>query len=157
MGTQPARFLMTASIAYSGSISGADLLFWIFARSQANPYCASASGSSKLMLKAETWYRCLVRVLRRPFETATEVGHSDSGGQRHHQTKEDIPGSPPFSIVVIVWQSPELPEYFVQNNPSSENWLTLLLPMSVTHLTLTTGIQNSIFIFQAIPIDEDLS
>ena len=75
----------------------------------------------------------------------------------NHQTKEDIPGSPPFPIVVIVWQSPELPEYFVQNNPSSENWLTLLLPMSVTHLTLTTGIQNSIFIFQAIPIDEDLS
>ena len=70
MGTQPARFLMTASIAYSGSISGADLLFWIFARSQANPYCASASGSSILMLKAETWCRCLVRVLRRPIETA---------------------------------------------------------------------------------------
>ena len=79
MGTQPARFLITASIAYSGSISGADLLFWIFARSQANPYCASASGSSTLMLKAETWYRCLVRVLRRPIETATVTRHPHLG------------------------------------------------------------------------------
>jgi len=72
------------------------------------------------------------------------------------EPKEDIPGSPPFSIVVIVWQSSELPECFAQNNSSSENWLTLLLQISVTYLTLTTGIQNSIFIFQAIPIDEDL-
>jgi hypothetical protein len=66
----------------------------------------------------------------------------------NHQPKEDIPGSSPFSIVVIAWQSPELPEYFVQNNPNSENWLTLLIPISVTILILTTGIQNSIFIFQ---------